>query len=53
MNGFMGSGLGTPGSMPLDSLYNEGLAKDQIRAMFDFQLEDGFIVDCVLQRYNN
>lgn len=29
------------------SFYNEGLAKDQIRAMFDFQLEDGFIVDCV------
>ncbi|UNY99807.1 trehalase [Zhouia spongiae] len=28
-------------------LYNEDLAKDQIRAMFDFQQEDGFIVDCI------
>ncbi len=29
------------------SFYNPQLAKDQIRAMFDFQQEDGFIVDCV------
>ena len=29
------------------SYYNTPLAKDQIRAMFDFQSEDGFIVDCI------
>ncbi|WP_190809564.1 trehalase family glycosidase [Flagellimonas sp. S3867] len=29
------------------SLYNPELAKDQIRAMYDFQSENGFIVDCV------
>ncbi|MGI9549751.1 MAG: MGH1-like glycoside hydrolase domain-containing protein, partial [Aurantibacter sp.] len=29
------------------SYYNPQLAKDQMRAMFDFQSEDGFIVDCV------
>lgn len=29
------------------SLYHPELAKDQIRAMFDFQHENGFIVDCV------
>ncbi|MEX0361778.1 MAG: trehalase family glycosidase, partial [Allomuricauda sp.] len=29
------------------SLYAPELAKDQMRAMFDFQLENGFIVDCV------
>ncbi|WP_240531714.1 MGH1-like glycoside hydrolase domain-containing protein [Maribacter sp. 4G9] len=29
------------------SYYNPSLAKDQMRAMFDFQREDGFIVDCV------
>ncbi|WP_222982426.1 MGH1-like glycoside hydrolase domain-containing protein [Flagellimonas meishanensis] len=29
------------------SLYNPELAKDQMRAMFDFQRENGFIVDCV------
>ncbi|MBC9796257.1 MGH1-like glycoside hydrolase domain-containing protein [Sinomicrobium weinanense] len=27
--------------------YDPRLAKDQIRAMFDFQREDGFIVDCI------
>ncbi|SHJ38352.1 putative isomerase [Arenibacter nanhaiticus] len=27
--------------------YDSKLAKDQIRAMFDFQSEDGFIVDCI------
>ena len=29
------------------SYYNTDLAKNQMRAMFDFQQEDGFIVDCV------
>jgi len=29
------------------SHFNVNLAKDQIRAMYDFQLENGFIVDCV------
>lgn len=29
------------------SHYNTDLAKNQLRAMFDFQHEDGFIVDCV------
>ena len=29
------------------SYYNTPLAKDQMRAMFDFQREDGFIVDCI------
>ncbi|WP_420602260.1 MGH1-like glycoside hydrolase domain-containing protein [Flagellimonas sp.] len=29
------------------SHYNPELAKDQIRAMFDFQKDNGFIVDCV------
>ena len=29
------------------SYYNTNLAKNQMRAMFDFQSEDGFIVDCV------
>ena len=29
------------------SAYDGNLAKDQIRAMFHFQSEDGFIVDCV------
>ncbi|WP_420320127.1 MGH1-like glycoside hydrolase domain-containing protein [Flagellimonas sp.] len=27
--------------------YNTELAKDQVRAMYDFQSENGFIVDCV------
>ena len=27
--------------------YNSELAKDQIRAIYDFQLDDGFIVDCI------
>ncbi|WP_452222273.1 MGH1-like glycoside hydrolase domain-containing protein [Lacinutrix salivirga] len=31
------------------SYYNTKLAKNQIRAMFDFQLENGFIVDCVFR----
>jgi putative isomerase len=31
------------------SYYNTALAKNQMRAMFDFQLEDGFIVDCVFR----
>lgn len=29
------------------SYYNTDLAKNQLRVMFDFQSEDGFIVDCV------
>ncbi|MCW5516002.1 MGH1-like glycoside hydrolase domain-containing protein [Muriicola sp. Z0-33] len=29
------------------SYYNTALAKDQMRAMFDYQSEDGFIVDCI------
>ena len=29
------------------SYYDTNLAKNQIKAMFDFQNEDGFIVDCV------
>jgi len=29
------------------SHYNTNLAKNQMRAMFDFQQEDGFIVDCI------
>ncbi len=29
------------------SYYDTNLAKNQMRAMFDFQSEDGFIVDCV------
>ena len=29
--------------------YNVGLAKNQMRAMFDFQSEDGFIVDCIFR----
>lgn len=29
------------------SHYNTALAKDQMRAMFDYQNEDGFIVDCI------
>jgi len=29
------------------SYYKPHLAKDQIRAMFDYQSEDGFIVDCI------
>ena len=29
------------------SYYNTKLAKNQLRAMFDFQSEDGFVVDCV------
>lgn len=29
------------------SYFNPELAKEQIRAMYDFQLEDGFIIDCV------
>lgn len=29
------------------SYYNTNLAKNQLRAMFDFQNEDGFIVDCI------
>lgn len=31
------------------SYYNIDLAKDQMRAMFDFQSEDGFIVDCIFR----
>ncbi|MFD1615293.1 MGH1-like glycoside hydrolase domain-containing protein [Gelatiniphilus marinus] len=31
------------------SYYNTGLAKKQMRAMFDFQSEDGFIVDCIFR----
>jgi len=30
-------------------LYDTHLAKDQIRAMFDYQQEDGFIVDCIFR----
>lgn len=29
------------------SYYNTQLARDQIRAMFDYQGEDGFVVDCI------
>ncbi len=29
------------------SYFNPGLAKDQILAMFDYQSEDGFVVDCI------
>lgn len=29
------------------SHYDTTLAKEQIKAMFDYQLEDGFIVDCI------
>ncbi len=29
------------------SRFNSNLAKDQIRAMFDYQAEDGFILDCI------
>ncbi|SIQ36062.1 MGH1-like glycoside hydrolase domain-containing protein [Maribacter ulvicola] len=29
------------------SWYNIPLAKDQIRAMFDYQNDDGFVVDCI------
>jgi putative isomerase len=29
------------------SYYNTKLAKNQMRALFDFQKEDGFIVDCI------
>lgn len=29
------------------SYYDTALAKDQMRAMFDYQSEDGFIVDCI------
>ncbi|MEP2058768.1 MAG: trehalase family glycosidase [Maribacter litoralis] len=29
------------------SYYNTALAKDQMRAMFDYQNEDGFVVDCI------
>lgn len=31
------------------SYYDPTLAKNQMRAMFDFQLENGFIVDCVFR----
>lgn len=31
------------------SYYNIDLAKNQMRAMFDFQEEDGFIVDCIFR----
>ena len=31
------------------SHYNSDLAKDQIRAMYDFQLDNGFILDCVFR----
>lgn len=31
------------------SYYNTKLAKNQMRTMFDFQLENGFIVDCVFR----
>jgi len=31
------------------SYYNTTIAKDQIRLMFDFQKEDGFITDCVFR----
>ncbi len=29
------------------SYFNPQLAKDQVRALFDFQREDGFILDCI------
>lgn len=29
------------------SQYNTTLAKDQVRAMYDYQNEDGFVVDCI------
>jgi len=31
------------------SYYNTAIAKDQMRLMFDFQKEDGFITDCVFR----
>jgi len=31
------------------SYYNTAIAKDQMRLMFDFQKEDGFIIDCVFR----
>jgi len=31
------------------SYYNTSVAKDQMRLMFDFQKEDGFIIDCVFR----
>jgi len=31
------------------SYYDNELAKNQMRAMFDFQSEDGFIVDCIFR----
>ncbi|WP_291868994.1 trehalase family glycosidase [Maribacter sp.] len=31
------------------SYYDTNLAKNQMRAMFDFQSEDGFIVDCIFR----
>jgi len=31
------------------SYYNTTIAKDQMRLMFDFQKEDGFIIDCVFR----
>lgn len=31
------------------SYYNLDLAKNQMRAMFDFQSDDGFIVDCIFR----
>lgn len=31
------------------SYYNTSIAKDQMRLMFDFQKEDGFITDCVFR----
>ncbi|MBA6152892.1 MGH1-like glycoside hydrolase domain-containing protein [Gelidibacter maritimus] len=31
------------------SYYNIDLAKNQMRAMFDFQSDDGFIVDCIFR----
>ncbi len=31
------------------SYYDTSLAKNQMRAMFDFQSEDGFIVDCIFR----
>ena len=34
------------------SYFNTELAKNQIRAMFDFQSEDGFVVDCIYRDTN-
>lgn len=31
------------------SYYNTAIAKDQMRLMFDFQKEDGFVIDCVFR----